>query len=98
ALPWWESMDPPAETDRTTPDLLNRTDLRAQNVHTPAEKAAPAHTALTACQEEKLQSFQKSNRTTANGRCEPRGERTASTRSGFLKSTMLQVEEENVNA
>ncbi|XP_060749780.1 solute carrier family 2, facilitated glucose transporter member 12 [Tachysurus vachellii] len=37
-------MDPPAETDRTTPDLLNRTDLRAQDVHTPAEKAAPAHT------------------------------------------------------
>ncbi|XP_027027205.1 solute carrier family 2, facilitated glucose transporter member 12 [Tachysurus fulvidraco] len=37
-------MDPPTETDRTTPDLLNRTDLRAQNVHTPAEKAAPEHT------------------------------------------------------
>lgn len=49
-------MDPPAETDRTTPDLLNRTDLRAQNVHTPAEKAAPAHTG-TVCVVVHSQSF-----------------------------------------
>ncbi|KAB5546106.1 hypothetical protein PHYPO_G00068320 [Pangasianodon hypophthalmus] len=44
ALPWWESMDPPAETDRTTSDLLNQADPRAQDVHTHTEKAAPAHT------------------------------------------------------
>ncbi|XP_058266211.1 solute carrier family 2, facilitated glucose transporter member 12 [Hemibagrus wyckioides] len=37
-------MDPLAETDRATSDLLNRTDLRAQDVHTTTEKAAPAHT------------------------------------------------------
>ncbi|MCJ8741435.1 hypothetical protein PDJAM_G00070790 [Pangasius djambal] len=44
ALPWWESMDPPAETVRMTSDLLNQADLRAQDVHTHTEKAAPAHT------------------------------------------------------
>ncbi|KAK3519353.1 hypothetical protein QTP70_024784 [Hemibagrus guttatus] len=37
-------MDPPAETDRTTSDLLNQTDLRAQDENTHTEKAAPANT------------------------------------------------------
>ncbi|XP_017343169.1 solute carrier family 2, facilitated glucose transporter member 12 [Ictalurus punctatus] len=44
ALPWWESMDPPAETDRMTSDLLNQADLRAKDVRTHPEKAAPVHT------------------------------------------------------
>lgn len=46
ARPWWESMDPPTETDRTTSDLLNQADLHAREVHTPTENAAPAQTGM----------------------------------------------------
>lgn len=42
-------MDPPAETDQTTANLLNQADLRAQDVHTHSEKAAPAHTGTGLC-------------------------------------------------
>lgn len=37
-------MDPPAETDQMTSDLLNQSSLCAQDVYTPAEKTARAHT------------------------------------------------------
>ncbi|TSP79470.1 Solute carrier family 2, facilitated glucose transporter member 12 [Bagarius yarrelli] len=42
--PWWDNMNPLAETDKMTSDLLNQSDLHAQDVQTPAEKTAPAHT------------------------------------------------------
>lgn len=59
ALPWWESMDPPAETDRMTSDLLNQADLRAQDVRTHPEKAAPVHTGM-GCATVHRQSFTSS--------------------------------------